>query len=91
MAWSRSPAALPIRWRQRASIAQRVTVVHSGVDCDRFRPPTSAERADARSALGISDDEFVISAVGALEQRKGHRYLIEAIGTLMRQPKRSSR
>ena len=61
---------------------QRVTVVHSGVDCERFRPPTSQERADARGALNISDTDFVISAVGALEQRKGHLYLIEAIGAL---------
>ncbi len=61
---------------------RRVTVVHSGVDCERFRRPTPQERADARAALGISDDEIVISAVGALEQRKGHRFLIEAIGAL---------
>jgi glycosyltransferase involved in cell wall biosynthesis len=61
---------------------RRVTVVHSGVDCDRFRPPTIEERANARAALGISDGEILISAVGALEQRKGHRYLIEAIGAL---------
>ncbi len=65
---------------------QRVTVIHSGVDCERFRPPTSQERTDARGALGISDDEIVISAVGALEQRKGHRYLIEAIGALAARP-----
>jgi glycosyltransferase involved in cell wall biosynthesis len=61
---------------------QRVTVVHSGVDCERFRPPTAEERAGARRALKISDDEIVISAVGALEQRKGHRYLIEAVGAI---------
>jgi glycosyltransferase involved in cell wall biosynthesis len=61
---------------------ERVTVIHSGVDCERFRPPTSEERAGARSALGISAGEFLISAVGALEARKGHRYLIEAIGKL---------
>ena len=61
---------------------QRVTVIHSGVDCARFRPPTTEERANARAALGISDNEILISAVGALEQRKGHRYLIEAIGAL---------
>ncbi len=61
---------------------ERVIVVHSGVDCERFRPPTVQERADARAAFGISDTEIVISAVGALEQRKGHRYLIEAIGAL---------
>ena len=33
---------------------KRVTVVHSGVDCDRFRSPTARQRADARGALGIS-------------------------------------
>ncbi|WP_331959397.1 glycosyltransferase family 4 protein [Candidatus Binatus sp.] len=58
---------------------RRVTVVHSGVDRDRFHPPTPEERVHARIALGISYGEFVISAVGALEPRKGHRYLIEAI------------
>ena len=60
----------------------RVAVVHSGVDCSHFRPPTIQQRADARGARGISDSEIVISAVGALEQRKGHRYLIEAVGGL---------
>lgn len=60
----------------------RIRIVHSGVDCDRFRPPTPDERAAARAALKISDGEFVVSAVGALEQRKGHRYLIAAMGTL---------
>jgi glycosyltransferase involved in cell wall biosynthesis len=61
---------------------QRVTVVHSGVDCERFRAPTLEERAAARGELNIADGEFVISAVGALEQRKGHRYLIAAIGAI---------
>ncbi|HZC47299.1 MAG TPA: glycosyltransferase [Candidatus Acidoferrum sp.] len=63
---------------------RRVKVVHSGVDCDRFRPPIAEERAQARIALGVSDNEIVVSAVGALEQRKGHRYLIEAIAQLAR-------
>jgi L-malate glycosyltransferase len=61
---------------------QRITVVHSGVDCERFHAPTPQERAAARSVLNIDDGEFVISAVGALEQRKGHRYLIAAIGAI---------
>jgi len=61
---------------------RRTTVVSSGVDCGRFRPPTPADRVDARGALGISDADFAISAVGALEPRKGHRYLIEAVGSL---------
>jgi len=65
----------------------RVAIVHSGVDCEHFRPPTAQERADARGALGISDDEIVISAIGALEQRKGHRHLIEAIGAILAEAK----
>jgi L-malate glycosyltransferase len=59
-----------------------LTVVPSGVDCDRFRPPSADERARARARFGLSDLEIAIVAVGALEARKGHRYLIDAIAAL---------
>jgi glycosyltransferase involved in cell wall biosynthesis len=59
-----------------------VTVVPSGVDCERFRAPSVDERARARALFEISDGEIAIVAVGALEPRKGHRYLIEAIAAL---------
>jgi glycosyltransferase involved in cell wall biosynthesis len=61
-----------------------VTVVPSGVDCERFRPPSADERARARARFEVSDGEIAIVAVGALEPRKGHRYLIEAIAALAR-------
>ena len=86
MAWLRFPSGVADSLAAAGVDRQRITVVHSGVDCDRFRPPTAQERADARAALGISDGEILISAVGALEQRKGHRYLIEAIGALSANP-----
>lgn len=60
----------------------RVTVVPSGVDCERFRPSGLDERTRARTTFGISVSEIAIAAVGALEPRKGHRYLIEAIAPL---------
>jgi glycosyltransferase involved in cell wall biosynthesis len=60
----------------------RMTIVPSGVDCERFCPASPDERARARANLGISDGEIAIVAVGALEPRKGHRYLIEAIASL---------
>jgi glycosyltransferase involved in cell wall biosynthesis len=67
----------------RAGVDQdRVTVVGSGVDCECFRPPSTEERAAARAALKVTERDFVVSAVGALEQRKGHRFLIAAIGSL---------
>jgi glycosyltransferase involved in cell wall biosynthesis len=67
----------------RASVArERVTVIPSGVDCAHFRPPSTEERAQSRAALGLGDPECAVGAVGALEPRKGHRYLLEAMTLL---------
>jgi glycosyltransferase involved in cell wall biosynthesis len=63
--------------------AVRVEVIPSGVDCAHFRPPSAAERAEARARLGIADGVTVIAAVGALEPRKGHRDLIRAVSRLL--------
>lgn len=53
------------------------------VDCDRFHPPTSAERTAARVALGITvEKRLVIGTVGTVCARKGTRELIEAVGRL---------
>ena len=59
-----------------------VAIVPSGVDCARFRPPSVDERVRARARFGIGEREIAIASVGALEPRKGHRYLIEAIAAL---------
>ena len=61
-----------------------ITVVPSGVDCERFRPPSADERSHARKRFEVGDGEIAIIAVGALEPRKGHRYLIEAVAALVR-------
>ncbi|HYB91122.1 MAG TPA: glycosyltransferase family 4 protein [Candidatus Binataceae bacterium] len=61
---------------------ERITIIPSGVDCDHFRPPSAAERADARAAFGIPDDTLAIGTVGVLESRKGHRYLLQALAGL---------
>jgi glycosyltransferase involved in cell wall biosynthesis len=58
---------------------ERITVIPSGVDCDYFRPPSSKERAAARHALGLAAGTIAVGTLGALEERKGHRYLLEAI------------
>jgi glycosyltransferase involved in cell wall biosynthesis len=67
-----------------------VTVVPSGVDCERFRPPSADERARTRARFAVSDGEIALVAVGALEPRKGHRYLIEAVAALAESAARSS-
>jgi glycosyltransferase involved in cell wall biosynthesis len=39
---------------------ERVAVIHNGIDLDRFRPPSPAERLAARTAFGIGPDERVV-------------------------------
>jgi glycosyltransferase involved in cell wall biosynthesis len=70
----------------RAGVArERITVIPSGVDCAHFRPPSADERAQARAAIGLGEGDLAVGAVGALEPRKGHRYLVEAMARLGRE------
>ena len=63
----------------------QITIIPSGVDCEFFRPPSASERSAARNALGIAADIVAIGTVGALEERKGHRFLLDAVAQA-RQP-----
>jgi len=63
---------------------ERICLIPSGVDCARFAPPSADQRSAARQALGIEPGQIAIGAVGALELRKGHRYLLDAMGGLQR-------
>jgi glycosyltransferase involved in cell wall biosynthesis len=59
--------------------AERVRTVYYGIDAERFRPPTDAERVGARARLGWVDDRPAVAFVGALgDQRKGFDTLFEA-------------
>jgi glycosyltransferase involved in cell wall biosynthesis len=62
----------------------RIKVIPSGVDCVRFHPPSAEEKAAARSRLGCTPEQVVLGAVGALEPRKAHRYLLDALALLRR-------
>jgi glycosyltransferase involved in cell wall biosynthesis len=64
--------------------SDRITVIPSGVDCDRFHPPSAEQRSAARAKLGLAPEDVAIGAVGALESRKGHRYLLDALPRLQR-------
>lgn len=63
--------------------ADRVTVVHNGVDLDRFHPErAAAARAAARAASGIGPDAWVVLFVGSGFARKGLSALIEGFAGL---------
>jgi len=64
----------------RGGVARKqIALIHSGVDCDRFHPPSEAERAAARAALGLDDSQLALGTIGALEKRKGHSMLLDAL------------
>ena len=62
---------------------ERITVIPSGVDCEYFRPPSNEERIAARQALVVAAETIAVGTIGALEERKGHRHLLEAIAPAM--------
>jgi sugar transferase (PEP-CTERM/EpsH1 system associated) len=69
--------------RRTGFAAQRISVIHNGVDGRRFRPDAEA-RIQARRELGISPDDFCIGSVGNLLPVKDHMTLLEAFDRVAR-------
>lgn len=60
-----------------------VRVIYTGVDLDRFRPrPASPGREALRKALGVEADDPVILFAGSGFERKGLRFLLDAVGRM---------
>jgi len=59
--------------------AERITVIHNGVDTRRFRPDLET-RERVRRELGLPDGEFCIGCVGNLLPVKDHMTLLRAMG-----------
>lgn len=58
----------------------RVTVIHNGVDLERFRPGPGA--GILRRELGIDASTPLIATTGQLTAVKGHEYLLRALARL---------
>ncbi len=56
-------------------------VVRNGIDLSRFSELPN--RHQARTRLGLSEDEFTVGIVGRLAPQKGHKFLLEAAARLL--------
>jgi phosphatidylinositol alpha-1,6-mannosyltransferase len=65
-----------------AGRALPVTIVPPGVDVQRFRPRSDAERATARARLGLPEAGRLVVSVSRLVPRKGMDVLIRAAARL---------
>jgi len=63
-----------------ARYARPVTVLHNGVDAERFRPV--ARQPEWRAARHISEDALLVASLGRLVGWKGLRTVIEALAGL---------
>lgn len=57
----------------------KIVVINNGIDTGRFKPPVSdEERFEARKALSVDDDSFVVTIVAALRPEKNHEMFLRA-------------
>lgn len=59
-------------------------VVYSGMESKAFANP-DVSREQARSELGLAENDFVLGTVSRLAELKGHDDLLDALGDLMKQ------
>ena len=70
------------QWVQAGLRPDDVSVVHNGIDPDDYPAGGLAERAAARSLLGIPPDAFVVLYYGRVAPGKGVEVLLDAWRTL---------
>jgi glycosyltransferase involved in cell wall biosynthesis len=64
--------------------ADRMTVLHNGIDCVKFCPDNDA-RARVRAEWGVAPDERLIGLVARLDPKKDHGNFLEAASLLAKQ------
>lgn len=65
------------------SIEDSITVICNGVDVKRYGHPL--DKTKVLSELGLEAGAYSVAVVGTLKEQKGHRYLIEAMSSIVPQ------
>lgn len=66
------------QWVRYGVDPKLISVVHNGVDMERFRPAAPGERLQIRDELGIAHDATAIGFIGRIDPTKGIEQLLEA-------------
>jgi glycosyltransferase involved in cell wall biosynthesis len=61
---------------------RKVHVIPDGIDTERYRPPTAAERRQKRRELGLAEGTFVWLTAARLASQKGFPFLLDAVARL---------
>jgi glycosyltransferase involved in cell wall biosynthesis len=74
--------------RELAAIARvppgKIQVINNFIDVERFRPPTAAERAEARQRWGLEPGDLALLLPGRIGMQKNHLGLGLALGIMRR-------
>lgn len=62
--------------------ARKIELLPFGVDLKHFAPFDSNQKREAKASFGLSSDARTIGVVASLIERKGHRFLLEALAGL---------
>jgi len=57
---------------------ERLLTIPNGVDLERFKPASAAEKRDIRTALGLPTDRVIVAFTGVPARRKGVDLLLDA-------------
>ena len=68
--------------RTYPGIRPRTLVIGNGVDVDRYRPPSDAERTSARQSLSLAHEDLALLFVGHEHERKGLPVVLDALAEL---------
>jgi glycosyltransferase involved in cell wall biosynthesis len=74
-----------VQANEKARFSNGSTLILNWFDATRFRVPSAPERRGARQALGIGDEESVITVVGNCSEVKNHGLLLEAMACMPEQ------
>jgi glycosyltransferase involved in cell wall biosynthesis len=70
-------------WRNKGLRGIRDTVIHNGVDLERFKSlPENSDRSETRRQCGFTDSDFIVGICAALRPEKAHVDLLESLAHL---------